>query len=195
MPKNKLQLGLTNKEWTVYLKKWRQYVEDKEWTRMWFLPHHKTFRPFFKGMKFELFDKIQPNFKRYVGQEIVEVRILVNPKATHHPLMEGQGSRTMEQMAVRIFTRVYTIGIKHNTTDKLTLLEDKKQRCLVVNYYLDNLNDGKHKIMMKDVEMITKLMLSGKVSSTPFDGVDYPKFVREAMQSTKKKKKKKKTKK
>jgi len=156
---------------------------------MWFLPHHKNFRPFFKGMKFELFEKIQPNYKRYVGQEIVEVRVMVNPKATQHPL-KGQRSRSMEQMAIRIFTEVNTIGIKRNTTDELTLLDDKKQRCLVVNYYLDNLDDGKHKIMMKDVEMITKLMLSGKVSSTPFDGVDYPKFVKEAMKSTKRHKKK-----
>jgi len=39
-------------------------------------------------MKFELFDKIKPRAQAYVGQEIVEVRVFVNPKCVNFPLIE-----------------------------------------------------------------------------------------------------------
>ena len=195
--KPNLQLGLSKKEFKEYLIKLETYVEAKDWTRMWFRPHLKTFRPFFKGMKFELFEKIQPNYQRYVGEEIVEVRIVVDPKAAKHTIMVNR-SRTMDMMAIRILVRVFTIGVKKGTKDKLMVVEDPNQRVVGVNYYLDDLEDGKFKITLRGIEMLVRLMLSGKIKTTPTDGIDNSVLIQELAdlankaKSTKKKKRTKK---
>jgi hypothetical protein len=194
MTRKPLQLGLSKTEFKHYLKKLDRYVLEKNWTRMWFKPQNKTFRPYHKGMKYELFEKIQSKSQQYVGQEIVEVRILVDPKCVDFPLMEGgERGRTVDQMAISIYTSVYTIG--KNKKGELVLLTDAKRRCLVVNYYLDNLKDGKFKITLGLVEMITKLMISKKVSSTPLNGISYDVFKKRVLEVSKRGKKNAKTKK
>jgi hypothetical protein len=183
-----MQLGLSKDEFKEYLTKLRDYTREKKWTRMWFKPYNKNFRPFFKGMKFELFEKIQPNYQRYVGTEIVEVRIVVDPRAAKYPIMIGR-PREMDMMAIRIYTSVYTIGMKN---DKLILLEDTKHRVVGVNYFLDDLEDGKFKITLRDIEMLVQLMLSEKIKTTPTDGIDYSKLIKKLSSKPKPKRKKKK---
>mgnify|MGYP001143719704 CR=1 FL=1 len=182
-----LQLGLSKQEFKQYLTKLEAYVEEKNWSRMWFKPQNKTFRPFFKGMKFELFEKIQPNYQRYVGTEIVEVRIVVDPRAAKYPIMVGR-PRDMDMMAIRIYTSVYKIGLKK---EKLILLEDTKHRVIGVNYFLDDLEEGRFKITLRDIEMLVKLMLSEKIKTTPTNGIHYSKLIKKLSSKTTTKKKKK----
>jgi len=186
-----LQLGLSKQEFKQYLTKLEAYVEEKNWSRMWFKPQNKTFRPFFKGMKFELFEKIQPNYQRYVGTEIVEVRIVVDPRAAKYPIMVGR-PRDMDMMAIRILVRVFTIGLKKNTTDELIVVGDRKHRVIGVNYFLDDLEEGRFKITLRDIEMLVKLMLSEKIKTTPTDGIDYSKLIKKLSSKTTTKKMKKK---
>jgi hypothetical protein len=180
-----LQLGLSKEEFKDYLTNLRTYVREKQWTRMWFRPHLKTFRPFFKGMEFELFEKIQPNYKKYVGEEIVEVRIVVDPRAVKHPIMANR-SRTMDMMAIRILVRVFTIGVKKGTEDQLMVVEDPNQRVIGVNYYLDDLQDGKFKITLHGIEMLVRLMLSAKIKTTPTNGINHSVLLQELAELSKK---------
>jgi len=67
-----------------------------------------------------------------------------------------------------------------------------------VNYYLDDLEDGKFKITLRGIEMLVRLMLSGKIKTTPTDGIDNSVLIQELAdlankaKSTKKKKRTKK---
>jgi hypothetical protein len=141
-------------------------------------------------MKNKLFNKIKPNAKKYIGEEIVQVRIIVDPKSVAYPLIEGKDrGRSMDQIAVSIFTEVYRIGETKN--GDLELMEDKKRRALTVNYYLDNLDDGKLKITLGLIELITKLMLSKTVNSTPLNGISYAVFKQRVLNASKNAKKSK----
>jgi hypothetical protein len=88
--------------------------------------------------------------------------------------------------------RVFTIGLKKNTTDQLMVIGDRKHRVIGVNYFLDDLEDGKFKITLRDIEMLVQLMLSEKIKTTPTDGIDYSKLIKKLSSKPKPKRKKKK---
>ena len=170
----------------AYLKKLHTKVLSKKWNNMWINPTHKEFKPIFKGIETKFLDqKVKKNLKFYANKEIVEIRILVNPKAaTYKPVKKY--FQTLKHVPLSILTRIYTIS------ETGELKRDKKDRCLVINYQMEDLKEGKFKLTFAEIKMIMKYMVRNEVVSNPLDGMDLQLFFKKALAVKKKQRKKKK---
>jgi hypothetical protein len=156
----------------------RDHVRANKWELM-FLdtatlmgPGASDFTPIMSGSRSAFFEMVRQNLPAFVGRELVEVRVFVQP--------DGLSQKTeWAQWIVSVVVGVFKLDPAGN------VLRYPNARALAVNFYQPELE--RHPFTLKDIELVILAVYQSVVSGNALAGIDFTDFVRRLRKNQKRK--------